>query len=606
MALTVPQPVMDRLAAYDAGLELIGELELSGELLAVLPAPESLGPAERKGAHAELSALRFSPRHGAPGRWGIYWNELTSAVSRDGAEVLSPDVADVDEEILAHWIARSQHARHPVLRARYADLAWEIGRFLRAQAKRGGLEIGSAIPVSLCHSAIDAYLEVVRCNQFQDEFRAWLYLGRALELALSVRDATRIAQAKGTLFELYRRLDAAETQWMWWRFDELVWAHAKGLGLDDSERLEVVNLLERVLAQCSDSSDRKHFDPHHAMAAADCLQRWRAQMNELAEARKAIGTAARAFEEAAKRAGGLTAIAWLEDLIPRYRQAGMLEDAARVEQTIRQRAADAQAEMKTVEASIEIPPDELEQWVAQFLSGSMADALTRIAGHFVIKEDAAKSSLRDMSATAPLLSMASSTIVNGEGFTTATVGSVEDDLDGRALQHAATMLSWKASWLHLIFNRVRERYSIDADGLTGLIHECPSFVPERASLVRDGVEAWLTGDAIKAIHVLVPQIEGALRALLSALGGAVVVPDPDVGGFKAIGLGPILTHPIFVEKVPRDVGFHLRALYNDPRGLNLRNELAHGLVRPELLNMGLANWVMHTVILVSKLRVKSA
>ncbi|VVE01805.1 DUF4209 domain-containing protein [Pandoraea terrigena] len=607
MALTIPQPVIDRLAAYDTALESIGEIELSGELLAALPAPESLTAAERKGANAELSAFRFSSRHGASsGRWGIYWRELTSAVLQDGTEFLSPDVAEIDEEILSYWTARSQQVKHPVLKARYADLVWEIGRFLRVQAKREGVEPGPAIPVTLCHTAVDSYLEVVESNLFKDEYRAWTYLGRALELALRLRDTTRIGQIKEALFDLYRRLDASTPQWTWWKFDELVWTHAKGLELDAKERLTVVDLLERVLTSCSDSSDAKNFDPHSATSAADCLQRWRAQSNELAEARRAVGTAALAFEEAAKLAGGMTAISWLEDLIPRYRQAGMMEDAARVEQTIRQRATDAQAEMKTVEASMEIDPAELEQFVAQFLKGSMADALTRVAGQFILKEEATKTSLRDMCTEAPLLSMMPSTIVNGEGFTTATVGSIEDDLDGRALQHAATMFSWKAPWLHLVLNRVRQKYDIDADGLTALIQQCPSFAPERMSLMRDGVAAWLAGDSVKAIHVLVPQIEGALRALLSALGGAVVVPDQDVGGFKAIGLGPILTHPIFLEKVPRDIRFHLRALYNDPRGLNLRNELAHGLVRPELLNMGLANWVMHTVILLSLLRVNRA
>ncbi|MFP3567846.1 DUF4209 domain-containing protein [Paraburkholderia sp. SIMBA_030] len=607
MTLTVPQPVIDRLSAYDAALDPIGEIEVSGELLAALPNSELLTAAERKGVHAELSALRFSPRYGVEsGRWGIYWHELTSAVLDDGTEMLSPDVTEIDEEILVYWMDRSQRARHPVLRARYADLAWEIGRYSRAQAKRRGAAGGLAIPVTLCHRAIDSYLDVVSGNLFKEEPRAWIYLARAIELAISLRDQSRIEQAKAALFGLNRHFDARGQQWMWWKFDELVWNHGKSLELGVGERKQAIDLLESVLARCSDYSDTKNFDPHNAMSAADCLERWRTQSNALAEARRAMATAALAFEEAAKRAGGMTAIAWLEDLIPRYRQAGMLEDAARVEQTIRQRAVDAQAEMKSVETSVNIPADEMEQWVAQFLMGSVAEAMARVARQFVIREEATKTALRDMCAEAPLLSMMSCTIVNSDGFTTATVGSIEDDLDGRALQHAATMFSWKASWLHLIFDRIREKYALDADGIVGLVQECASFVPERMSLVHGGVAAWIAGDAVKAIHVLVPQIEAALRNLLAALGGAIMVRDPDVGGFKAIGLGQVLTHHIFLDRVPRDIRFHLRALYNDPRGLNLRNELAHGLVRPELLNMGLANWVMHTVILLSLLRVERA
>jgi hypothetical protein len=604
MTLIVPQSVIDVLATHDAELAPISEIEVSGELLTALPSPESLTPDERRGANAELSAHRFCPRHGAsPNRWGIYWQELTSGVSVDGTEILSPDVAEVDNEVLAYWIDRSSLAEHPVLRARYADLSWEIGRYLRAKAKREGSIDGRSIPIELCHRAIDSYLDAVTGRLFKSEPKAWIYLGRAIELAISIGDKSRISVAKDALFSFYRRQEAGEHHWMWWKFDELVWTHARAFALTPLERQEAVNLLERVLAACADSSNTKHFDPHNATSAADCLERWRAQTNELADARRAMKTAALAFEEAAKEAGGMTAIAWLEDLIPRYRRAGMLEDAARVEQAIRDRAGDAQAEMKSVETSVEVSPEEMERWVSQFLTGTLDEALTKVAGGFIIREEATATSLRKMCAEAPLLSMMPSSIVNIDGFTTATVGSIEDDIDGRALQHAATLFSWKAPWLYFALSRIQTKYDLDAEGLVGRIRECPFFVPERMQLLTEGVTAWFIGDSVKAIHLLVPQIEAALRNMLAALGGAVMEPNHDVGGFKALGLGQVLNNPIFREKVPKDICFHLRALYNDPRGLNLRNELAHGLVRPELLNMGLANWVIQTVLLLGLLRV---
>jgi len=302
----------------------------------------------------------------------------------------------------------------------------------------------------------------------------------------------------------------------------------------------------------------------------------------------------------------MTAIAWLEDLIPRYRNSGMADDAARVEQTIRQRAAQAQGEMKSIGVPLEASQEEIDRWVAQFAEGPLRQVLFRLAMSFLIKEGATKDSLRAMCKEAPLLSLMPSSVMGLGGFTTATVGSIEGDLDGRALQHAATLFSWRAFWLHFALDRIKEHYALNADGLIEMIQECPSFALERLSLLRDGVVAWLSNDPVKAIHLLIPQIEAALRDLLAALGGAVMVPDPDVGGFKAIGLGQVLNHPLFVDKVPKDIRFHLRVLYNDPRGINLRNELAHGLVRPELLNMGLANWVIHTVLLVGMLRVTKA
>jgi hypothetical protein len=62
----------------------------------------------------------------------------------------------------------------------------------------------------------------------------------------------------------------------------------------------------------------------------------------------------------------------------------------------------------------------------------------------------------------------------------------------------------------------------------------------------------------------------------------------------AIGLGDVLHDTRFRAHTPTDLRFHLRVLYSDPRGINLRNEVAHGLAVSELFGRGVANWVVHT------------
>ena len=120
--------------------------------------------------------------------------------------------------------------------------------------------------------------------------------------------------------------------------------------------------------------------------------------------------------------------------------------------------------------------------------------------------------------------------------------------------------------------------------------------------MREGLSAWFIEDWIKTIHILTPQVEAALRDLVSALGGAVMRPDPDHGGFQAISFGEVLNHPRFQSQVPEDIRFHLKVLLQDSRGINLRNEFAHGLAAYELFDRGIANWVVHAVILLGLIR----
>jgi hypothetical protein len=63
-----------------------------------------------------------------------------------------------------------------------------------------------------------------------------------------------------------------------------------------------------------------------------------------------------------------------------------------------------------------------------------------------------------------------------------------------------------------------------------------------------------------------------------------------------IGMGDVLRTKSFKEQVHPTLTHHLRAFYVDPKGLNLRNRIAHGLASPEILNCGTANWVIHSLL----------
>lgn len=610
MNLKVPEEIINLQAKIAEPFAPMGEMAFAGQLNTAIMAREQLSIEERKGVFAEIEALRFQrARDEEKSPWGIYWSDLSSGVTTDGKEFHSPDLFDVDEEIVSHWIARAQSAKHPVLIARYADLAWEIGRYLK-QKNKSGTGITSQpvnsldIPIVLAKQAIDAYLEVIDKTLYSDEYDAWQMLDRAIGLTISIKDSLLRKKAKSILFDLYRKLNQPGTRFMWWRFDDLNWEHAQSLELDASEQHAIISSLEQTLAISADISNLEFFNPHDATSAADRLARRMNNTNEPDKAKNAIQSAALAFEAAAKNAGGLTAIAWLEDLIPRYRNIGLVEDAARVEAMIRSRSNEAQGEMQRVEVPIDIPKKELDQWVEKVAGNSLDEALSRIAMACLIKEDSTQSSLQHFSKNAPLFSLMSSVVMGTDGFTVAKVGSVESDLDGRSLQHAATLFSLYAPWLYFAFNHIKEKYALDAENIVSALRKCTFFPIEHEPLLKEGVVAWLADDSVKCIHILVPQIETALRNLLAALGASVMKPDPDTGGFQVLGLGKILNHPIFRNHVPNDFRFHLRALYSDSRGINLRNDMAHGLVRHELLNMGLANWVVHSLLLIGTLRIR--
>lgn len=595
MALEVQAPLEAAFQEADRADERLDEFVVRDRLARVMLDLGEPTAAQRKGNFAVVEAFNFQhPRlYGLP-IWEMHWQPLSSATDAAGTQHHSPDVTQVDDEVIHEWSNRAGMARHPLLRARYADLAWELAKFRRSELTRRA-------EVAMARIAVDGYLDAVERSLTAEDLYAWAYIERALELAVSINGAMQVRRAKAVLFRFQAECEA-QGPYTFWRFDEIAWSQAKALDLSDDDRSVIVQALERQLALRSNIADPQLFDPHKARTAAECLGRWREFAGEKAEARRAALTAGNAFEAAAARASGLTAIFWLSEQAARYRQLGDEDAVARVEQAIRDRASDAQGEMQRISIPVEIPREELDAWADNVAGETLEAGLQGFAAAGLVYRDPTERAVLNAAAQSPLSADFSFRITGRDGFTRATIGSVYDDLDGRTVHHAGQLLSQGAPFLNVAWKRIREKHGVALEQLVGWLSQCPVFPPSRLNFVREGLAAWFAGDMVKAIHVLVPQVESALRDVLAALGGAVTRPDPNGGGFQVISLGDVLNHERFRAAVPKDIRFHFKVLYQDPRGLNVRNEMAHGIAALELFGLGLANMVVHSIIVIGVLR----
>lgn len=120
-------------------------------------------------------------------------------------------------------------------------------------------------------------------------------------------------------------------------------------------------------------------------------------------------------------------------------------------------------------------------------------------------------------------------------------------------------------------HRIRETDFVNLAGL------CPVVPTDRRLLVGRALFAGYDNDFISCMHLLVPQIENIVRTQLKAAGAKTTTLD-EVGIEAEIGLSALLKIPQVVELFGKDLAFELEALFCDPFGPNLRNEVAHGLV----------------------------
>ena len=584
MAITVPEPTLRVLADVEGSNEKLADYEL-GSRLAGIHNLEGLSPEERRGAWAESAAFNFMPRIGdTPNPWDTYFGPVFSGTKNDGAPFYSPDLAEVDTEIISHWEARSAAVKHPILRARYSDLVWD---FKKATT-------GESSDVTFAQLACDAYLEVADTGMYKESIHGVLYLRRALSIALSINDKGRVSRVKLAMGCLAKQIRNPRQVGTW----AFVFEN-KRVQLDEAEVQEIIADLEYCLSSCS-TIGHEHFDPWAAQAAAERLAGFYERKGRKEDVHRVVRAYGSAFEHIAAKASPTLAMGWLQPVFDDYRSRGMKSDATRVQLASAGKGNDAASDLQQFKVPIEISKKEIDDFLAAMVEGSSADTLLRIAGQFIPKASEARALLAEIAKEHPLLGLISVTKIAGGHFA-AKAGSIDKDPDGRLIMQLAENVALAAPFLNGALRKAVDTHGLDSDGILEVLYVSPAFDPDRRDLLKSGIDAYLAGDYIKTVHVLVPQIEHSLRRLLALLGEPIGKAGRN-GTMQVKNLNDILREAAILNCLGEDLQMYLLTFLADARGQNMRNRITHGLAPLAQIDVQAADRVIHVLLAISLIR----
>ncbi len=142
---------------------------------------------------AEIDALLFVVPTGAgEEEEPTYFRPRATGTDESGNPRCFPDRRNVTAAVIEYWRSRCQEARHPILRARYADLVWDLTREAT----------GTPPDVCMARIAIDAYLDAVDRKLVPISLGVEQKAGRALSLALAIKDEPRITRTREVILGL--------------------------------------------------------------------------------------------------------------------------------------------------------------------------------------------------------------------------------------------------------------------------------------------------------------------------------------------------------------------------------------------------------------------
>ncbi|MCK1407110.1 DUF4209 domain-containing protein [Bradyrhizobium sp. 76] len=578
--LIVPVSMEEIIQRYDAKEESFDEFAIGGELNAARVALIDPSGEDDLGAWAEVLAFALSTgSHENP--WNSYFGPLGSGTHADGKTFYSPDIAGTPPPTIDHWAARARSLKHPFLRARYADLAWEMSGLI-GKRKRD---------VDDARIAIDAYLAAI--PRMAEDHNQVQFAIRALDLAVLIGDKDRSDQARAELMDLHRSSMRNKGGLWWYTVDRLL--EDKKAGVTDVERAELFANLESVVTTGSNAGDPANFNPHEAQDAAERLIRYYGRLGEFGDVKRLYKAVGSSFEHFAGNADPMLAAVLLQTATDAYHKAGLKEERDRTRIMMQEKIGAAGENLLAFERKIEIPRDDMEKFVDLIVVDDLATTFVHIAREFLLSRAALEQQVRQSLKEAPLMAHIPATIM-ADNHVAAKIGSVEDDPFGRVMHQTNFAFQFTRGWLAQAIRRLFEKHEVLPEHFAGWVNRHGLF--DDMSLLLEGLRAWEREDHVKAAHVLVPQVEHALRKIADDLGVPVTKAHPAVSEASVvIGMGEILHNEKIAEVLGPDVTLHLQALYTDPRGMNLRNQIAHGLVDAGQFHWHLGNLIVHSLLI---------
>ena len=507
-----------------------------------------------------------------------------SGINEDGTSFEIPSVDNIDSDTIEYWKQRVSECQNPILKARYSGLVYTFCKTVT----------GEEPPFEFCREYINALITIAKNGYSKYEMPAFSKLDRAFKLSCSINDKSLIDESKNALINLVNNCDKRGS----WGYCYEVLIGNKKANLSSEEEKSIIDKLEGHLSLLINDENN---DPWAIQAIATMLADYYNKNNKKEDVKRVLVEIGKAFDKRIDKATALQASGWLEIVYKIYKQYGLKDESEVLLIRIHEISAKIKDELRETKVPFEIPTAELEKFISEITTGTKDEILYNIAYQFIPNKDDSRQLVLDIAKKHPLMSFAPHRLLDEKGRTIAVVGTVDKDLEGNVILQIANGFQLTCHFLRGVFNEAYTKNDIKKDDIITFLKNTPLIEPDRMSIIEAGIEAYFTGNYLCAIHLLIPQIENAMRNLVGFSGGNIYKPAKN-GGFNLKTFDDILRDEIVLNVLGEDCSTYFRILFTDQRGWNLRNDVCHGLSNPNRFNLMVADRLIHSLLIIGTIR----
>ncbi|WP_213804795.1 DUF4209 domain-containing protein [Granulicella sp. dw_53] len=515
--------------------------------------------------------------------WGSIFSPKSESDAGRGVEEY-PKLADLTASHVDNWAELATTLKRPQLRARFADAVWELGKKLSPQREdlhRFGFLAAEAHLTAASEAKDRAFYESVQAGT------------RSIQLSLQLRSKELFSKGFAFMMEF---ADSAEPNHMgrWFApFDRLISLS----GLSSAERERIVSGLEWRFWEAVDRQDL-----HQLKMAGPALALYRQSHGEYDQSKKIILAYGEAVLKLTTDQRPMIAIHHISAVLDDYLRMGLRSDADRVRSLLEERGKGAFKEMHEHSVEIKFDMSDIETSIAEKLDHKDPFcALFRLAWSCTPHPDEIVAHFEAASEGMLFHRLFPVNIIGQGGLPVATVDTYDKSQKGRHVMEYRQAMQLNVSFFMFGIEEWKKRFGrADFHKVPGLF-DCLLIPETRRSLFEEGFAAYANADYVKAIHVLIPQVENSLRELLKLLDAPITKTDEE-GGFEVKNMDHVLHNEKVQATLDERLWMFLKVLYTDKRGINLRNVVMHGIAESKDFNQANAALVLQSVMLLTMVR----
>lgn len=489
------------------------------------------------------------------------------------------------DTVADHLRDQADTSPNPVFRARFRDLLWDRRR-----------EVTCGI------ASISDYLEAaVVCRRKRWDPELHDYLRRAAQLTGFFKQKTVVPRLEAVILDSLQELESAGRLHWYARVAALL---PESTPIDVSR--QVVEGLRRVANQLRDNGLYHMY--RGALQTGSVFQRRLADESASTMAIVEVGFSYVLEAESSKVASNIARVCHYQKAISHFANIGYTEPVNALKVKLKEAVRLVrETEMREVEIPLpKMSANDRKRMTDIFLSDTLDAALMAVAMLFVPSAQEARSRAEQLMADVMFTTLVTPERVNQENNVTVAPHTdqergefwvLEEFLRDLKLQHGCL--------LSPTLERLRQDGGLSEESLLDFLRGGAAFADRDNRLLSHGLQLYLSGDYAGAIHVLVPQAEAVLRECLRLAGSATTaITRENQAVMNEKPMGVVLQDEALKNLLGNDVITYLSLVYNDPRGMNLRNELAHGLAPYSVFNRLTADTVLHTLLVLSLVRIQ--